>query len=199
MTPSATPPATPGRTPRAARKAPTMIRDATVADWGDIWPIFKRIIAAGDTYCLPTAMMGGDARNLWFGGPATTVLVAVDPRGAVCGFAHAEPRRLLIAEPFVELAALVVSRTQASGTTRRPSAVPPWRIISPTRARSRGVTDMPPAVRAVPSMSTATEASLAAPSGRHSLSRRRSVKRRPDARSRRMPSRADQARRPVAA
>ncbi|WHZ18574.1 MAG: hypothetical protein OJF55_000723 [Rhodanobacteraceae bacterium] len=39
------------------------------------------------------------------------VLVAVDPRGAVCGFAHAEPRRLLIAEPFVELAALVVSET----------------------------------------------------------------------------------------
>ncbi|HEY9112262.1 MAG TPA: GNAT family N-acetyltransferase [Rhodanobacteraceae bacterium] len=39
------------------------------------------------------------------------VLVAVAARGAVCGFAHAEPRRLLIAEPFVELAALVVSET----------------------------------------------------------------------------------------
>ena len=37
------------------------------------------------------------------------VLVAVDPAGAACGFAHAEPRHLLIAEPFVELAALVVS------------------------------------------------------------------------------------------
>lgn len=37
------------------------------------------------------------------------VLVAVDPQGAVCGFAQVEPRRLLIAEPFVELAALVVS------------------------------------------------------------------------------------------
>lgn len=60
-------------------KIPTMIRDATVADWGDIWPIFKQIIAGGDTYCLPTTMMGGDARNLWFGGPATTVLVALDP------------------------------------------------------------------------------------------------------------------------
>lgn len=57
-----------------------MVRDGTVADWGDIWPFFKRIIAAGDTYCLPTVMMGGEARNLWFAGPRTTVLVAVDPR-----------------------------------------------------------------------------------------------------------------------
>lgn len=36
------------------------------------------------------------------------VLVALDGEGAVCAVAHAEPRRLLIAEPFVELAALVV-------------------------------------------------------------------------------------------
>lgn len=37
------------------------------------------------------------------------VLVAVDAKGAVSGFAHVVPRRLLIAEPFAELAALVVS------------------------------------------------------------------------------------------
>lgn len=83
-----------------------MIRDATVADWGDIWPIFRRIIASGDTYCLPTEMMGGDARNLWFGGPRTTVLVALDPRrkpmvinpespvvGAVVGTASIHPNQ----------------------------------------------------------------------------------------------------------
>jgi len=40
---------------------------------------------------------------------AGVVLVAVDPQGGVGGFAHIEPRRLLIAEPFAELAALVVS------------------------------------------------------------------------------------------
>ncbi|MGH8112850.1 MAG: GNAT family N-acetyltransferase, partial [Rhodanobacteraceae bacterium] len=39
------------------------------------------------------------------------VLVAVDPQGGLRGFAHVEPRRLLIAEPFAELAALVVSET----------------------------------------------------------------------------------------
>lgn len=83
-----------------------MVREATVGDWGDIWPIFRRVIAGGDTYCLPTEMMGGDARNLWFGGPQTTVLVAVDPRrkprvinpdspvvGAVVGTASIHPNR----------------------------------------------------------------------------------------------------------
>ena len=39
------------------------------------------------------------------------VLVAVDAQGGLGGFAHVEPRRLLIAEPFAELAALVVSET----------------------------------------------------------------------------------------
>lgn len=42
---------------------------------------------------------------------AGVVLVAVDPQGGLGGFAHVEPRRLLIAEPFAELAALVVSET----------------------------------------------------------------------------------------
>ena len=56
------------------------------------------------------------------------VLVAVDPQGAICGFAHAEPRRLLIAEPFVELAALVVSenaRGSGAGATLL-AAVEAW-------------------------------------------------------------------------
>jgi len=42
---------------------------------------------------------------------AGVVLVVVDPQGRLGGFAHIEPRRLLIAEPFAELAALVVSET----------------------------------------------------------------------------------------
>ena len=56
------------------------------------------------------------------------VLVAVDPQGAICGFAHAEPRCLLIAEPFVELAALVVpenARGSGAGATLL-AAVEAW-------------------------------------------------------------------------
>ena len=42
---------------------------------------------------------------------AGVVLVAIDPQGGLAGFAHVEPRRPLITEPFAELAALVVSET----------------------------------------------------------------------------------------
>lgn len=46
----------------------------------------------------------------------SVVLVAVNASDEVCAVAHAEPRRLLIAEPFVELAALVVDeRARGSG------------------------------------------------------------------------------------
>jgi GNAT superfamily N-acetyltransferase len=40
---------------------------------------------------------------------AGVVLVAIDPQDGLAGFAHVEPRRPLITEPFAELAALVVS------------------------------------------------------------------------------------------
>ncbi len=43
-----------------------------------------------------------------------------------------------------------VSSTQRSETTRPPGPMPPSRITSPTRARSRAVIDTPPAARAVP-------------------------------------------------
>lgn len=94
------------RPPTPRPPVPVMVRDATIADWGDIWPFFKRIIAAGDTFCLPDRMMGGDARNVWFAGPHTTVLAAVDPRrkphvvnpespivGAVVGSVSIRPAR----------------------------------------------------------------------------------------------------------
>ncbi|TAN03551.1 MAG: GNAT family N-acetyltransferase [Rhodanobacteraceae bacterium] len=48
---------------------------------------------------------------------AGVVRVAADAQGAVCGFANAEPRRLLIADPFVELTALVVAQTARGAGT----------------------------------------------------------------------------------
>lgn len=61
------------------RTVPVMVRDGTTADWADIWPFFRALVARGETICLPNLMMGTDARTLWFGGPDTDVIVAVDP------------------------------------------------------------------------------------------------------------------------
>lgn len=62
------------------RTIPVMVREGSTADWADIWPFFRLLLAAGDTLCLPNIMMGSDARQLWFGGADTEVLVALDPR-----------------------------------------------------------------------------------------------------------------------
>lgn len=61
------------------RTVPIMVRDGTTADWADIWPFFRALVAAGETICLPNIMMGSDARTIWFGGVDTEVIVAVDP------------------------------------------------------------------------------------------------------------------------
>ncbi len=62
------------------KTVPVMVRDGSTADWADIWPFFRALLAAGETICLPNIMMGSDARTLWFGGVDTEVIVAVDPR-----------------------------------------------------------------------------------------------------------------------
>ncbi|HET7930657.1 MAG TPA: GNAT family N-acetyltransferase [Rhodanobacteraceae bacterium] len=75
---------------------------------------------------------------------AGVVLVAVDDQHALSGFAHVEPRHLLVAEPFAELAALVVSenaRGQGVGNALL-AAVETWtreRGFSAVRVRSNVV------------------------------------------------------------
>jgi GNAT superfamily N-acetyltransferase len=69
------------------------------------------------------------------------VLVALDAKGAVRAVAHAEPRHLLIAEPFVELEALVVDEAVrgAGAGAMLLAAVEAWareRDFSSVRVRS---------------------------------------------------------------
>ncbi len=83
----------------------TIIRSATLADAEALVPLSGQLGYPADARTITHRLSDITGRD------AGVALVAVDARGAVCGFAHAEPRRLLIAEPFVELAALVVSKT----------------------------------------------------------------------------------------
>lgn len=69
------------------------------------------------------------------------VLVALDAEGAVCAVAHADPRHPLIAEPFVELEALVVDEAVrgAGAGAMLLAAVEAWareRGFSSVRVRS---------------------------------------------------------------
>ena len=51
------------------------IRDATAADWAEIWPFLAAIVRAGETYTLPRDLDEAAARAFWM---RACTLVAVD-------------------------------------------------------------------------------------------------------------------------
>lgn len=73
-----------------------LIRTATEADWSAIWPFFREIVEAGETYALPTGLSEAEAIDEWFVG-GHTVIVAVDEdpgsMGRILGSAHYGPNR----------------------------------------------------------------------------------------------------------
>jgi L-amino acid N-acyltransferase YncA len=71
-----------------------LIRPATDEDWASIWPIFARIVAAGETYAYPDDLTSEAARDLWMEQPPSHVVVAQDDQdGAVLGSAKMGPNR----------------------------------------------------------------------------------------------------------
>jgi L-amino acid N-acyltransferase YncA len=64
------------------------IRDATEADWPEIWPFLHAIVAAGDTFSYDPAMDEATARDMWMVGPPGRSTVAVAPDGHVLGTAN---------------------------------------------------------------------------------------------------------------
>jgi L-amino acid N-acyltransferase YncA/predicted enzyme related to lactoylglutathione lyase len=65
------------------------IRDARPEDWAEIWPFFRRIVAAGDTYTWPRDMSEDEARAAWFPSPGRTVVATVAGTGV--GTAKTQP------------------------------------------------------------------------------------------------------------
>ncbi|WP_340539697.1 GNAT family N-acetyltransferase [Nocardioides sp. GXZ039] len=68
------------------------IRPMTEADWRQVWPFFRDIVAAGETYAYPTDLSSEQARELWTMSPPgqTVVLVEGD---RVLGSATMGPNR----------------------------------------------------------------------------------------------------------
>lgn len=68
------------------------IRLATDDDWPRIWPIYRQVVAAGETYAYPEPPVEEVARSLWMEPPpARTVAAVVD--GAIVGTAKMGPNR----------------------------------------------------------------------------------------------------------
>ncbi|MFK4107723.1 GNAT family N-acetyltransferase [Streptomyces sp. NPDC002176] len=63
------------------------IREAEAGDWPRIWPVWHRIVAAGDTYTWDPGTPEETARALWMS-PAKRVYVAEDADGTLLGTAY---------------------------------------------------------------------------------------------------------------
>jgi L-amino acid N-acyltransferase YncA len=68
------------------------IRDALPDDWPAIWPIFRTVVEAGETYAYEPAMTSDQARDLWLETPPGHTVVAVDS-DEVLGTAKMGPNR----------------------------------------------------------------------------------------------------------
>lgn len=63
-----------------------LIREATAADWPAIWPFFREIVAAGETYPYPLDLGEEQGRDLWLlPGPDRTVVAVNDEDGDESG------------------------------------------------------------------------------------------------------------------
>ncbi|MFK0292164.1 GNAT family N-acetyltransferase [Streptomyces sp. NPDC090442] len=71
-----------------------LIRDANAPDWPAIWPFFRSIVRAGETYAYPLDIDEPAARTLWLLPPPGRTVVAVDDAGTVLGSAHMNPNRM---------------------------------------------------------------------------------------------------------
>ena len=56
------------------------IREADIRDFEQIWPIFREIVTAGDTYAYPRDISKDDALTLWLESPRRTYVAEEDGR-----------------------------------------------------------------------------------------------------------------------
>ncbi|MGK5638844.1 N-acetyltransferase family protein [Streptomyces sp. URMC 126] len=64
------------------------IREADHSDWAAIWPFFREITTAGETFVYPLDMDEEAARALWLLPAPNRTVVAVDDAGTVLGTAN---------------------------------------------------------------------------------------------------------------
>lgn len=69
------------------------IREATAADWAQIWPFLRDIVAAGDTYTWDPDVAEERAREMWMETPPGRTVVAVD-EDTVLGTAKMGPNHM---------------------------------------------------------------------------------------------------------
>ena len=70
-------------------------RRASSADWTAIWPIFRAVVVAGDTYAYPPDISEGDAEALWMqDGSDRRFAYVAELDGKIVGTAYLKPNQI---------------------------------------------------------------------------------------------------------
>ena len=94
-----------------------LIRDADPGDWPAIWPFFRDIVRAGETYAYTEDMTSSDAEELWMQrAPARTVVAVVDDE--VAGSATMGPNRPGRGSRIATASFMVPDRARGRGVGR---------------------------------------------------------------------------------
>jgi L-amino acid N-acyltransferase YncA len=70
-----------------------LIRPITETDWPAFYPVFRDVVAAGETYAYPEGLSSSEAHDLWVESPPAVTVVAVSDDGSVLGSAKCGPNR----------------------------------------------------------------------------------------------------------
>jgi L-amino acid N-acyltransferase YncA len=70
-----------------------LIRPIADADWAAFYPVFREVVAAGETYAYPEGLTSAAAHDLWVESPPGVTVVAVGDDGTVLGSAKSGPNR----------------------------------------------------------------------------------------------------------
>ncbi|MFP3855119.1 MAG: N-acetyltransferase family protein [Anaerolineales bacterium] len=89
------------------------IRQATVEDWQEIWPIFHEVVSAGDSYPYSPETTKGKGYRLWMEKPERTYLCELD--GEVVGTYYIKPNQPGLGSHVCNCGYMVASEARGRG------------------------------------------------------------------------------------
>ena len=95
-------------------------RPAASADWVGIWPIFRAVVEAGDTYAYPPDIAEAEARDIWMQpGSDRTFTYVAEQHGSVVGTAYLKPNSVGLGDHICNAGWMISPDSAGQGIGRR--------------------------------------------------------------------------------